>query len=440
MNSRLIKPNIIYLHSHDTGRYIQPYGHAIPTPNLQRLAEQGVLFRQAFDCGPTCSPARAALVTGQYPHSCGMLGLAHRGFSLKNYGDHIIHTLKDAGYVTALAGVQHVASHEKGEPWKTIGYDQYLGHAGQAHEKAAEFLANPPEQPFFLAVGFVETHREFPEEHPEDDPRYCLPPAPLPDTPQTRKDMARFKASARMLDKKMGAVIDAVDRNGLADKTLIICTTDHGIAFPRMKCNLTDSGIGVMLIMRGPGGFEGGGVIDSLVSHVDIFPTVCDLAGIAAPDRLQGVSFMPLVRGEQQDVREEIHSEVTFHAAYEPKRCVRTKRYKYIKRFDDRISPVLPNCDDGLSKTVWMDQGWTDQPPPGEALYDVIFDPNESQNLVGHAAYEEALADMRARLDHWMKETDDPVLKGLPVPAPEGARVNDVDGISPREPMQGGHS
>ncbi len=78
-------PNILYLHSHDTGRYVQPYGHAIPTPNIQRLAEQGVLFRKAFCAAPTCSASRACLLTGQYAHSNGMLGLAHRGFSLRDY-------------------------------------------------------------------------------------------------------------------------------------------------------------------------------------------------------------------------------------------------------------------------------------------------------------------------------------------------------------------
>src|SRR5712692_8336643 len=96
------RPNIIYIHSHDTGRYLQPYGHAVPAPNLQRLAGQGVLFRQAFSAAPTCSPSRASLLTGQYAHSNGMLGLAHRGFSLNDYHQHIVHTVRRAGYSSAL--------------------------------------------------------------------------------------------------------------------------------------------------------------------------------------------------------------------------------------------------------------------------------------------------------------------------------------------------
>ena len=123
----MTKPNILYIHSHDTGRYIQPYGHAVETPNLQRLAEEGVLFRQNFCVNPTCSASRSALVTGTYPHENGMLGLAHRGFALNDYGEHVIHTLRREGYQTALAGVQHVASqHEDEVFWKIIGYDEYL--------------------------------------------------------------------------------------------------------------------------------------------------------------------------------------------------------------------------------------------------------------------------------------------------------------------------
>src|SRR5580658_10425869 len=103
------RPNIVYVHSHDSGRYLQPYGQSVPTPNLQQLAQEGILFRKAFSAAPTCSPSRAALLTGLNPHSSGMLGLAHRGFSLNDYGQHIVHTLKPAGYTSVLAGLQHVA-------------------------------------------------------------------------------------------------------------------------------------------------------------------------------------------------------------------------------------------------------------------------------------------------------------------------------------------
>ena len=170
-------PNILYIHSHDTGRYIQPFGHAMPTPNFQRLAEQGVLFRQAFCANPTCSPSRAALLTGQWPHSCGMLGLAHRGFRLNDYSHHLVHTLKKAGYTTALSGFQHVGRPPAADP-SEIGYDEIFDTAKNQQtttDAAIAFLNRSHDKPFFLDVGYTVTHRSFPEPGPGDDPRYCIP-------------------------------------------------------------------------------------------------------------------------------------------------------------------------------------------------------------------------------------------------------------------------
>jgi N-sulfoglucosamine sulfohydrolase len=425
------KTNIVYLHSHDSGRYLQPFGHAVPTPNLQRLASEGVLFRRAFSAAPTCSPSRAALLTGQCPHRNGMLGLAHRGFTLNDYKKHILHTLRPAGYRSVLAGLQHIAV----DP-KTIGFDEVLHpkstQAADVTPGAVEFLNRRHTEPFFLDIGFFETHREYPKPTAADDSRYTLPPAPIPDTPETRLDTAAFHASARQLDRAVGEILDALDRNGLTGNTLVVSTTDHGVAFPLMKCNLEDTGWGVSLILRGPGEFGGGKVIDALVSHLDVYPTLCDIAAVPRPDWLEGRSLMPLLRGEKKEINEEIFAEVTYHAAYEPKRAVRTSRWKYIRRYGDKHTPVLPNCDDGLSKSLWLEYGWKNMRLPEESLYDLIFDPNEHNNLVGDPTMASVLAEMRGRLDKWMQRTNDPLLKG-PVPAPHGAQINNPDGISPKE-------
>lgn len=426
------KPNILYIHSHDTGRHIQPYGYAIDTPHLQTLAEEGVLFRQNFCINPTCSPSRAALLTGSYPHENGMTGLAHRGWSLNDYNQHIIQTLRQEGYLSVLAGMQHIATPtaEKAA-WQVIGYDRCF--EDDPLEQTLSFLNHPPESPFFLSVGFEETHREFPplSEIP-DDPRYCRPPSPLPDTPQTRQDMARFKGSARILDQKIGAVLSALESGGLAEQTLVICTTDHGLPFPRMKCHLHDSGIGTLLIMRGPGGFEGGKVIDAMTSHLDIYPTICALLGLKPPNWLRGRSLLPLVDGSLSDLHEALFFEVNYHAAYEPLRAVRTKRWKYIKRFDGRTAAVLPNCDDGESKSLWLQNGWAKRPVPEESLFDLVFDPHETNNLVNDPAHRPIVQELQSRLERWMRETNDPLLAGQ-VPAPPRAVVNDADGLSPEE-------
>ena len=332
------RPNILYMHSHDTGRYVQPYGYAISTPSIQHLAEEGILFRQAFCAAPTCSPSRASLLTGRWAHNSGMIGLAHRGFGLSDYRQHLVHTLRTAGYVSTLIGVQHEARDAQ-----TIGYDQIVrlpsSHAVDVAPAAVDFLSHAPSEPFFVSVGFFETHREFPQGQPPADVRYIRPPTPLPDAPETRRDMAAYMASARQLDWGMDRVLRSLEQSGLTENTLVICTTDHGVAFPGCKCNLTDSGIGVMLIMRGPHGFSGGRVCDAMISQVDIFPTLCDLAQVDSPSWLDGHSLLPWVTGQLDEIRDELFAEVTYHAAYEPQRAVRTRRWKYIRRYGDRQHP-----------------------------------------------------------------------------------------------------
>ncbi len=427
-------PNILYLHSHDTGRYVQPYGHPVPTPNIQRLADQGVLFRKAFCAAPTCSASRACLLTGQYGHNNGMLGLAHRGWSLNDYRQHLVHPLHRAGYHSVLIGEQHIAKRPD-----IIGFDRVVkietSHVDKVAPVAIEILGEPPPEPFFMSVGFFETHRDFLDPPSLRDALYSLPPPNLPDTADTRRDMAAYKASARSLDQGVGAVLEALDTHGLADDTLIVFTTDHGLAFPGAKATLYDRGLGVMLILRGPGGFSGGKVNDALVSHIDVYPTLCELAGIERPDFLQGLSLLPLVNGEASAIRDAIFAEMTWHAAYEPQRAVRTERWKYIRRFGDRATPVLCNCDDSPSKDLLISLGWAERTIPAEQLYDLAFDPNEAANLAGDSSHEDTLRAMSDRLQGWMEETDDPLLRGDPSP-PVGAEINDPDQRSATEPRR----
>lgn len=418
-------PNILYLHSHDTGRYIQPYGHQIPTPNMQLLADQGLLFRQAFSAAPTCSASRASLLTGRWPHSNGMNGLAHRGWALEDNGQHIVNTLRGAGYWSALVGEQHVS-----EDPGVLGYDHVVEidthHVDEVAPAAVALLRDRPSRPFFLSIGFFETHREFFEPTSVRDALYSLPPENLPDTPQTRREMASYKTSARSLDQGVGAVLNALDEHDLDDDTLVILTTDHGLAFPGAKATLTDRGLGVLLIMRGPGGFHGGRVHDGLVSQIDLYPTICELLGIDRPPWLQGRSLMPLVRRERPDVNDAIFAEMTYHAAYEPQRAIRTKRWKYIRRFDDRALPVLPNIDDGPSKDLLIAHGLADRPVAREALHDLIFDPAEAHNLAADPQYADVVAGLRAQLEAWMRDTADPLVDG-PIPPPPGAVLNSQD-------------
>ena len=415
----------------DSGRYLRPYGHNVPTPNLMRIANRGMLFRKMHCAAPSCSASRSALLTGQSPHAAGMNGLAHRGWKLNDYKQHMLHTLRDQkGYYTVLAGLQHIAV----DP-KIIGFDSILPgthhFAADVATHTVDFLRQTPKQPFFLDCGFFETHREYPQ--PTDNADYILPPAPIPDTASTRIDTAGFHQSARNMDTAIGRILDALEAAGLRENTLIISTTDHGVAFPAMKANLCDGGIGVSFMMSGPGAFSKPGVCDALLSHVDVFPTLCEYLDMKKPEWLSGKSFLPVVEGKTQEINEAIFAEVTYHAAYEPKRCVRTARYKYQRRYDGRTTYVLPNCDDGASKSFWLREGWQGehllQP---EELYDLVFDPGERNNLAADPRHASTLHDLRSSLDNWMHATNDPLLKG-PVPLPPGGVTTPVNVVSPKE-------
>lgn len=435
-----IEMNILYLHTHDSGRYLSPYGWPAPTRNLQKLAEEGTVFRNACCAAPTCSPSRAAMLSGMAPHCAGMLGLAHRGFQMQDYSRHLAHYLGQNGFATALCGVQHEAPDAA-----MIGYRRILDREAPGtpanHEEgdlrnaqlAAQYIREAPEgQPFFLSFGMFQTHRPYPHHEGHINPNYLCMPFPIADTPENRADMADYLRSAQIADDCAGVVLRALRESGRERDTVVLFTTDHGIAMPGMKCSLYDAGIGVALMLRYPGNPAAGRAIDSLVSHLDIFPTLCDLAGVPKPGWLQGRSLLPLLRGSKAEIRDELFAEVTYHAAYEPMRCIRTRRYKLIRRFDFHCGPVPANTDASAPKDFWMQNGWLSRPVAREMLFDLALDPAERVNLVGDAACFAVYNDLSARLNRWMEETDDPLLRcGCRVPAPSGAKVNRLRSLQP---------
>ncbi|MCW3029887.1 MAG: sulfatase, partial [Solirubrobacterales bacterium] len=340
--------------------------------------------------------------------------------------------LRDAGYTSTLIGEQHISK----DP-QAIGYDEVIKvpttHVESVAPLAIEVLGRPRERPLFLSVGFFETHREFLGPGSLRDVHYSKPPNNLPDAREVRADVAAFKASARSLDHGVGVVLNELDSGRLSENTIVIFTTDHGMPFPGAKATLYDRGLGVMLILRGPEPFGGGRVHDGLVSHIDLYPTLCEHLEIERPPFLQGVSLMPLLRGERDQVREEIFAGSTWHAAYEPQRAVRTRRHKYIRRWGERRTPVLANTDDGPSKDLLLAAGWGEREIATEQLYDLVFDPNEANNLIEDGRYSDVLGDLRGRLERWMVETEDPLLAGH-VDPPPGVDINTPDQRSSSEP------
>ncbi len=429
--------NVLYLNTHDIGRYLQTYGYPVETPRLLEFSRDAQAFTQMYCASPTCSPSRGALLTGQHPHSNGLIGLSHRGFCV-NGSHHLAGFLHGHGYETVISGVQHeVKLHEE----EKLGYERCLNPAEYyrtdlpqcelytwqdelAAKNAVEYLKHRggDGRPFFLAVGFGCTHREYPRVPADYEVDYVQVPKAVPNLPDTRMDMAGFRIAVRTVDRLCGEILQALKDCGEYDNTLIFFTTDHGLPFPMMKCNLYDDGAGVSFVMRTPGFGQRGKVSDALLSQVDVFPTVCEILGLEKPEWLEGRSFVPILRGEQKEIRDEVFAEINYHVAYEPARSVRTHRYKYIARWEMGCDGCPPtHIDDSLSKEVFRQGGYFARKLAKEELYDLLLDPQERDNLAGREEYREAAEDMRGRLRRWQQETADPLLAEGKIALPAGA-------------------
>ena len=435
--------NVFYVHTHDSGRYIRPYGYSVPGDSFMKLAEHSLMFRHCFSAAPTCSPSRTALLTGAYPHENEMLGLAHRGFSLEDPSRHLASFLSSNGWHSVLCGIQH----EAGDP-KSLGYDEICGSQdysmGKVDQDMREFdldntralcgflRKNRDSRKMFISLGWFSTHRDFPDVAKEKG-NYVCPPAPLYDCERNRRDFASYCVSMETADECLGLLLSTLEELDMFDDSIFIFTTDHGIAFPMMKCSLYDTGTGVGLFIHVPDGTSDGKVSDSLVSHIDIYPTLCNLLDLPVPSWCRGVSMCPILDDPDAGIRKEVFAEVNFHAAYEPMRSVRTDRYKLIKRLDDYEGIVPANIDDGLSKEVlFEDGGWRCQSYPREALYDLYWDPMERVNLIDEPRYQGIRKELEEKLKTWMEQTDDPFLHTKRLEKPAGAIVNRLECISPK--------
>ncbi len=417
-------PNILYIHSHDTGRFVEPYGTTMRTPNLLNLAQKGTTFRHAFCVASSCSAARASLLTGMYPHQNGMTGLGHRGWYLHDYQKTLVAVLKSAGYHTALMGESHITPRDQPD---LIGFDEICVDdttpTDEITNTAVKWLENPPDKPWFLSCGFWDTHRSNYPLPDKNDSAYGTTMPVYPDRPELRADFAAFKGAVERLDGGIGEVLAALERSDQTRKTIIIATTDHAPGFPQYKANVSDKGLGVFLIITGPG-IVPNRVYEPIVSHLDIFPTICDVLGIEQPDWLEGSSLLPVLHGETTEpVHKAVYGESNYHAAYEPQRSLRTERYRYFERYDGRTKPVKPNIDEGPSKEYWLSTNPVLTPA---SLYDVETDPLERINLADKPEYRQIQKELAAKLKDWRVAVKDPLLDGE-IPFPKGAQANTPD-------------
>ncbi len=409
------KPNILMLVSHDTGSYFGCYNRGTDTPAIDLVAEEGVRFDHYFCPAPQCSPSRGSMLTGLYPHNHGLIGLAHMGFSLNAGTATLPSELRRSGYETVLFGFNHERMAGAEQSKHALGYDRVVEIPGERANQVADHVerflverATSIDQPFYASVGFFETHRPFDEYEPVTQSR--IPPY-LPDSPKVRQDMDQFHGSVRALDHAVGRIHQALENSGLAENTVLIVTTDHGIAFPRAKGTLFDAGLECGLIIRWPGGMRGGRIHSELLCNVDLMPTLLELAGAAVPDGLDGRSFLPLLLEQDYVPRESFFCELTWHDRYHPMRGIRTSRYKYIRNFEEGPRVYLPlDIHQSLSGQEVREHYYIHNTE--EELYDLVEDQLEQNSRIADPAYTEVLIELRTRVEEWMIRTNDPLLQG----------------------------
>lgn len=412
--------HIVLITCHDLGRHLGCYGvETVRTPNLDALASTGVKFESAFCVAPQCSPSRASLATGRYPHSHGVMGLAHGRYAwdLAPEERHVAALLRTHGYESHLFGLQHVTTRDP----QSLGFD-YVHDQGFGRDVASQvsrFLGSPlPPKPLYIEVNLFEPHRPYDYGSVQSDESggVVVPPY-LPDEEASYGEMAALQGAIREADLAVGRIIAALEDAGISDTALVIFTPDHGIAMPRAKCTLYDPGIEIALLMRWPGYFEGGRVVSELVNNIDVLPTLLELVGVHVPEGVQGRSFLPLLREEPYFARDAVFAEKTFHSYYDPMRGMRTQRFKFIRNFEANFLVEVPGD---------VQRGYTFRSSvelysaggrPDTELYDLGVDPFEQHNLTGVPELAEIEQELDARLWSWMSETGDPLLQG-PVVSP----------------------
>lgn len=445
-------PNVVLVHCHDLGRHLGCYGaRTVSSPRLDALAAEAVVADQMFCTAPQCSPSRASMFTGRWPHSNGVVGLTHDGFGWDLNADerHLAGRLSAAGYRSELIGMHHesarvsdrqVAERLGFERVQTGGTDQQVvDRAKEALNRLAPTDAGPStgSAAFYLQVGFSAPHRapgprDAPgvmgflgqQIEPDDSLGVEVPPY-LADTESAREEIAELQGAIAHMDDCVGQVLDELDRLGLAENTITIFVTDHGLALPRAKCSLYDPGMEIAFLIRWPAGGWNGGRLTEPLLNLDIVPTLLDALGLTdRPEQLtgppvQGRSFRPLLDDDPAALaeRNEIFGEITYHDYYDPRRSVRTGRHKLIVNFSSAPTYMDPS------------QGWVRRcvpvAAPGDApgrgnlgshpaveLYDLIADPLELTDLAAAPGHADVRDDLLARLGGWMTDTDDPLLDG----------------------------
>ncbi|MFX1314448.1 MAG: sulfatase [Promethearchaeota archaeon] len=417
------KPNIILFITHDQGQFLGCYDspqtpNTLNTPNIDNLATGGVKFTNYFCTAPQCSPSRGSIQTSLYPHQNGLMGLIDRGWTLPEHNKTLAMYLKESGYTTHLLGFQHESFNAYSLGYDTVSKRTYeFRYSLKKMEKNYIDFFNQHKKdknPFYVCIGVPEVHRPFAVWAEPVDPNIVKIPPYLPDNGIIREDLANFYGAVQSVDKYIGKILKLLEETDLRENTIFIYTTDHGAPFPRAKCTLYDPGIKILLILSWQNSeiIKEGLVIDQMISNIDILPTLLDLVGIQIPNGIQGKSFLEILKNDHQNHRTEIYTEKTYHEIYDPIRAVRNENYKYIKNFERLNTLYQIPSDIGRVPSGKYIMDFINYPRSEEELYDLQEDPNEMNNLVNNSTYKDIKIELSQKLFDWMKNTNDPILKG----------------------------
>ncbi|MEX2336087.1 MAG: sulfatase [Fulvivirga sp.] len=420
--------NFIYYITDDIGRNdVGAFGNkVIKTPNIDELAQEGLLFQNGYVATSSCSPSRCSMISGRYPHNTGAPEL-HNPLPPDQFM--FPQLLNEAGYYTVLSGKNHMGPHVK-NAFDTIS----LGVGPGAQEDWTWFIRNrPKEKPFFFWFGSHDAHRpwQFDDKGTIYDPDDIQVPPMLYDGPVTREDLAGYYHEISRADYYLGELVKELKKEGILNSTYIIFLSDNGRPFPRCKTRLYDSGDKVPLIIYGPDVKVGD--TDALVSAIDIAPTVLDLAGVKQDRRIQGKSFSEVLLGKANSVRDFLFAEHNWHIYKNHERMVRFGDWMYIRNAyperqvlageSTRVFPAGKELweahDRNLTKPQQEDVFLV--PRPAEELYNVKDDPFQFNNVADVKENAETLDYLRNVLDQWIVQTGDSKPSN---PTPDKERVS----------------
>ncbi|MDP7277118.1 MAG: sulfatase [Planctomycetaceae bacterium] len=409
-------PNLLFIIADDcTFRDIGCYGGQAHTPNIDRLATQGMRLTRCFQAAPMCSPTRHNIYTGLYPVKSG----AYPNHAFAKAGTRsVVHYLKPHGYRVALSGKTHIAprtvfpfeySGKKNPDFQAI--DTLLAQAGSEGTRFCLFAcSNEPHSPWNKG-----------DRSRYDPAKVKLPPY-FVDTPETRKQMVAYLAEITYFDGQVGRCLDLLEKHGLAENTLVLVVSEQGSSFPFGKWTCYDTGLQSACIARWPGQIKPGTTSDAMIEYVDVLPTFLDAAGVSPPKELDGRSFLPVLQGKRDAHKQHVFGLMTTRGIINGSehfgiRSVRSDRYKLIVN----LTPDVPFRNVCMKSSIFRSWeakargGDSDarekvrryRQRPAEELYDIATDPHEWHNLAADPKLAAVKARLKARLQRWMKAQGD---------------------------------